>query len=103
LRYDLDAAVIMPEHVHLPLTPLSDEEGWPYPLPIILKRIKGVSARSVNKLLATSGAVWQEESFDHVLRTNESLEQKREYIRQNPVRRNLAPTPEEYRWLWLGP
>ena len=79
----LHAAVIMPEHVHLLLTPLRDVEGWPVPLSRILKRIKGTSARSVNRLLRSEGPVWQEESFDHVLRYDESLEEKLEYIRQN--------------------
>ena len=97
----LHAAVVMPEHVHLLLTPLRDAEGWPVPLSEILKRIKGVSARSVNQLLKSEGPVWQEESFDHVLRSDESLEEKLEYIRQNPVRRGLVKTPEEYPWLWV--
>ena len=45
--------------------------------------------------------MWQEESFDHVVRSNESLENKIEYIRQNPVRRGLVKSPEEYPWLWV--
>jgi hypothetical protein len=73
-RYQFHAAIVMPDHVHLLLTALRDEEGWPYGLPVILKLIKGASARSVNKLLGSSGPVWQEESFDHVLRSQESLE-----------------------------
>jgi putative transposase len=48
-RYDLHAAVVMPDHVHLLLTPLRDEKGWPYALPTILKQIKGTSARSVTR------------------------------------------------------
>ena len=56
-RFDLHAAVVMPDHVHLLLTPLSDSKGWPYPLPAILKSIKGTSARSVNKLLENTGPV----------------------------------------------
>ncbi len=99
-RYQLHAAVVMPEHVHLLLNPLCDERGWPYGLPAILKLIKGSSARRINKLLGSSGPIWQEESFDHVLRSQESLEEKLEYIRQNPVRRGLVKTPEEYPWLW---
>ena len=91
----------MPDHVHLLLTPLQDEEGSPYALPAILKLIKGASARSINKVLGTSGPVWQEESFDHVLRSQESLQEKLEYIRQNPVRRGLVKNPEDYRWLWV--
>jgi REP element-mobilizing transposase RayT len=100
-RYQLHAAVVMPEHVHLLLTPLRDEQGWPHGLPAILKLIKGCSARTVNKLGSGSGPVWQEESFDHVLRSNESFAEKLEYIRQNPVRRGLARKPEDYQWLWV--
>ncbi len=91
----------MPDQVHLLLTPLSEQAGWPYGLPAILKLIKGASARSVNKLFGANGPVWQEESFDHVLRSQESLAEKLEYIRQNPVRRGLVKRPEEYRWLWV--
>jgi REP element-mobilizing transposase RayT len=102
-RYDLHAVVVMPEHVHLLLTPLRDEKGWPYSLPLILKSLKGSSARSVNGLSGSSGPVWQEESFDHVPRSQESYENKREYIRQNPVHRGLVQRPEDYPWLWLEP
>jgi REP element-mobilizing transposase RayT len=100
-RYDLHAAVVMPEHVHLLLSPLRDEQGWPYSLPTILKLLKGTSARSVNKLMNSNGPVWQEESFDHVLRSQESFEEKLEYLKQNPVRRGVVKKPEDYPWLWI--
>lgn len=90
----------MPEHVHLLLTPLRDVTGDVFCLRDILKGIKGASAHRVNHLLGCSGPVWQEESFDHVVRSCESLQQKIEYIRQNPVRRGLVKTPEEYPWLF---
>jgi REP element-mobilizing transposase RayT len=80
-RFVLHAAVVMPDHVHLLLTPLRDESGWPCPLAAILKSIKGVSARAVNKLMGRSGPVWQEESFDHVLRTSESLKEDYRWLR----------------------
>ena len=98
-RYDLHAAVVMPDHVHLLLTPLRDEKGWPYALPLVLKLLKGASARSVDKLEDSSGPLWQEESFDHVLRSQESFKEKLEYLRQNPVRRGLVSRPEDYKWL----
>ncbi len=100
-HYDLHAAVVMPDHVHLLLSPLPDENGWPYSLPVILKLLKGASARSVNKLSGSCGPVWQEESFDHVLRSQESFEEKLEYLRQNSVRRRLVKSPEDYKWLWV--
>ena len=102
-KYELHAAVVMPEHVHLLFTPLRDPEGWPYTLPQILKVLKGASARSVNRLLGHSEPVWQDESFDHVLRHEQSLPVKIEYLRQNPVRRGLVLRPEDYRWLWVNP
>jgi REP element-mobilizing transposase RayT len=100
-RIQLHAAVVMPNHVHLLLTPLRDGQGWPYGLPSILKLIKGVSARNVNKLLGSSGPVWQEESFDHILRSNESFQEKQDYIRKNPVRVGLVEKPQDYQWLWV--
>ena len=53
--------------------------------------------RRVNMLEGTRGALWQDESFDHVLRSNESFDEKLEYICQNPVRRGLSAKPEELR------
>jgi REP element-mobilizing transposase RayT len=91
----------MPDHVHLLLTPLSDDNGNAYSLIEVLQAIKGVSAHSVNRALGRSGPVWQDESFDHVLRSDESFDEKLEYLRQNPVRRGLVAKPEDYRWLWV--
>jgi REP element-mobilizing transposase RayT len=76
---ELHAAVVMPDHVHMLFTPLRDGDGWPHALQKILKLIKGTSARDINKLLGSSGPVWQDESFDHVLRSQESSREKLEY------------------------
>lgn len=92
----------MPDHVHLLLRPLRDEIGWPFPLVDILQCFKGATAHRINKLLGTSGPVWEEESFDHVLRSDESLKEKCEYIMQNPVAAGLVRKPEDYRWLWVN-
>jgi REP element-mobilizing transposase RayT len=102
-RIHLDAVVVMPDHVHLLFSPLRDENGWPFPLVDILQCLKGATAHRINKLLHTSGPVWQEESFDHVLRSHEGLKNKCEYIRQNPVEAGLVQRPEDYQWLWVNP
>ena len=91
----------MPDHVHLLFTALRDADGWTFALPEILRAIKGASARSINQLSGRTGPVWQDESFDHVLRGNESLRETVEYIRQNPVRKSLVQRPEDYPWLWI--
>ncbi len=101
LRIHLHAVVVMPDHVHLLLRPLRGIDGWPFPMVDILQCLKGATAHRINKLLGRSGPVWEEESFDHVLRSDESLKETAEYVRQNPVKRGLVKRPEEYRWLWV--
>ena len=72
-RFDLRTVVVMPDHVHLILTCLRRSDGWIYSLPEIMRAVKGASARRINVLLGRKGPVWQEEFFDHVLRSNDSL------------------------------
>jgi putative transposase len=100
-KFELHACVVMPDHVHLLFTSRHDPEGWPFSLPQIMKGLKGASARSINRGLRLVGAVWQDEFFDHILRSDESLHSKIEYIWQNPGRKGLASSPEDYPWLWV--
>ena len=97
---DLLAVVIMPTHAHLLFTPLRNEEGWLVSLPQVMRLIKGRSAHFINRLLGRHGPVWQEESFDHVLRSSESLNEKMKYICQNPMRAGLVRREADYLWLW---
>ena len=99
-KYLMCCAVVMPDHVHLLYQPLGDERGMPFSLSEILQGIKSTSAHSINRALKRKGSVWQGESFDHVLRSSESMAEKVEYIRQNPVRQGLCEAPEEYSWFW---
>jgi hypothetical protein len=39
---------------------------------------------------------WQEGCFDRLLRSDESLSDKWEYLRQNPVRAGLVANPEDW-------
>ena len=98
-KYSLYAAVVMPDHVHLICAPLMDENGS-ISIPEITRAIKSESAHRINNVLARIGRVWQDESFDHILRGDESLRKKVGYILENPVRAGLVASPCEYRWLW---
>jgi REP element-mobilizing transposase RayT len=89
----------MPDHVHLLCLPCTDENGA-ISIPEITRTIKSESAHRINKALGCTGRVWQDESFDHVLRGNESLRKKAEYILENPVRAGLVMRAEDYPWLW---
>jgi REP element-mobilizing transposase RayT len=85
LKAWIHGAVVMPDHVHLVLAPLRDTAGRLYSLADIMSGIKGASAHSVNRALCRKDHVWQDESFDHVLRNNESIDGKR---------------PGDYPWSW---
>ena len=93
-------AVVMPDHVHMIFSSLTDELGNPFGLAEIMNSIKGASAHSINKALNRRGPVWQREFFDHVLRSDESARSKAEYICDNPVRKGLVTEAGDYPWLW---
>jgi len=98
----LHVAVVMPDHLHVILTPLADEDGS-FSIPQIMHSIKSESAHRINKALERRGKVWQDESFDHVLRGDESLANRMAYLLENPVRAGLVKDPADYRWLWRKP
>jgi REP element-mobilizing transposase RayT len=74
-RFNLHGLVVMPDHVHLVFTPLADENG-PFSVAEIMQAIKSASAHRINQALRRRGYVWQQESFDRVLRREESIEMK---------------------------
>src|SRR3989442_16003825 len=69
----------------------------------VAKAIKGTSTHAIDRKLHSHEAVWQEESFDHVLRSSESLDAKIDYVLQNPVRKGLVRIASEYPWSWRKP
>jgi len=87
--------VLMPDHLHL-FVALSDEGvsliSW-------AKALKSVISRRLQALGETR-PYWQEGFFDHVLRSDESYDQKWEYVRMNPVRAGQVSVPEE--WPYQG-
>ena len=90
--YVLHTWVVMPNHVHLLLTPKIQPS-------IALRRLKGASAREANKLLGLTGQpFWQGESYDHLVRSQAEFERIENYILQNPVRAGLARIEDEYPW-----
>ncbi len=89
-RYELHAFVVIPNHVHLLLTPWIE-------LATITRAMKGKSAREANTLLDRIGRpFWQDESFDHWIRHPRQFDQVRTYIERNPVRAGLVARPEQW-------
>lgn len=99
-RCQLHAIVVMPDHVHLALSPHRDQQRQEFTIPKIMQEIKSISSHRINRELTRSGRVWQEESFDRAMRSAEDLDLKIEYMINNPVRAGIVSVPSEYRWLW---
>jgi REP element-mobilizing transposase RayT len=93
-KYWLDSAVVMLDHVHLILTPYEET------LHSILQAIKSSSSHLIKRDRIMEPPVWLDESFDHILRSDESAREKAEYICNNPVRKDYVKTPDEWPWLW---
>lgn len=90
--YLLHAWVVMPNHVHLLITPSVDAAA-------LLRRLKGASARESNKLLGQMGQpFWQRESYDRLVRSANEFQRIEHYILENPVRAGLVRSAEEYPW-----
>ena len=99
-RYELYVAVVMPDHVHMILTPLIDDtRGESFSLTRITQAIKSASARSINQELSRAGVVGKK-NRDHVLRSSEGLDAKVDYVLQNPIRQGLLKDRGEYPWAW---
>ena len=95
-QYVLHAFVVMPNHVHLLITPA-------VALCKLTKSLKGITARRANEVLGLTGTTfWQEESYDRLVRDLTEFEGIRNYIENNPVRAGLVAEAGEYRWSSAG-
>src|SRR5208283_3991590 len=104
-QYQLYAACVMPDHVHLLFEPQIKEqnkEGKPvfWSLSEILQGIKSTSAHNINKASGNKEHVWEKESMDRMIRGQSDLEEKFHYICRNPWEAGVVPPTENYPWLW---
>ncbi len=90
--FELHAFAVMPNHVHVLLSPY-------LPLVRITRGIKRAAASRANELLGRTGQrFWQEESFDHWIRSASEFERVKQYIEWNPVKAGLCKRPEDWPW-----
>jgi REP element-mobilizing transposase RayT len=80
--------VLMPDHLHLLVS---------FPKDASMKHL--ISAWKEH-LAKQCGIKWQRDFFDHRLRGAESYRDKASYIRENPVRKGLCSTAEEWPFTW---
>jgi REP element-mobilizing transposase RayT len=78
-RYKLGEFVVMPNHVHVLVEPLTNHR-----LDRILHSWKSFSAKQINASTGSKGSIWHRESFDHIVRSPMQLARIEQYIRDNP-------------------
>ncbi|HEX7447954.1 MAG TPA: transposase [Pirellulales bacterium] len=85
-RYVLLDFVVMPNHVHL-LAAFADEdamlaqcESW-----------KHYTATQINRHLRRKGRFWEQDAYDHLVRSDDQFAYLRRYIAENPRKAHLGP------------
>ncbi len=82
------AAILMPDHMHVIVSPSHDREAK-------LGNFSGAIKRWIRQSLDASWR-WQRGSFDRLLRSDESLHEKWLYLEENPVRAGLVTRWEDW-------
>ena len=77
-RYDLYAYVVMPNHVHVLFSPRGA-----FAIHDILHAWKSFTGHAINRRMNRTGAVWQKESWDRLIRNDEHFRRTLAYIKQN--------------------
>ncbi|MFO7660761.1 MAG: transposase [Candidatus Cloacimonadaceae bacterium] len=103
LRYNLLAFCIMPNHVHVVIQQLLQEDDNPYPLSKITQSWKRQSSTQIKKLLDLKSSIWQPESYDHVIRNEKELRYYVEYVLENPVQAGFVKHWQDWEQSWVNP
>ena len=88
----LHAFVLMPDHVHLLITPAVDVT-----LERAVQFVKGGYSHAVG-IEISRREIWQKGFTDHRIRDAQDFAGHRVYIHQNPVTGRLVERAEEYRY-----
>ncbi|MCH9032024.1 MAG: transposase [candidate division Zixibacteria bacterium] len=113
-EFKILAYVIMPQHVHLLIDPVNEME-----LGRVIGEIKSRSAREIVAKLRRNDVTvlenlrtqkggeerisfWKPRCYDHNCRSNDTIIEKTTYCHNNPVKRGLVSSPDEWRWSSYG-
>jgi len=89
--YLLHEFIIMPDHLHLLLTP-----GNTTSLEKAIMLIKGGSSHEIHRIRGHKMEIWQAGFHDWTIRDEADYRGRREYIRMNPVKAGLVEKPEDW-------
>ena len=98
-QYTIDAIVILPDHLHMIITPQNSKE---YPKIIthikrsflygLDKDIKDKAKMNIasSKYKRQHSGIWQDRYYEHTMRDEKDWLEKMQYIQFNPIKHNLV-------------
>ncbi len=108
-RYDykIDAIVILPDHLHMIITPENAKE-----YPRIISHIKRSFVYGLDKSLKDeakmrlpsakyrrgNSGIWQERYYEHTIRDEKDWLEKLEYIKSNPIKHHLVEDINQWKY-----
>jgi putative transposase len=96
-QYELHAYCLMSNHVHILFT-LKKDAPVLYKIMQDLKKFTGLHC---NRQLNRSGAFWEEEYYDHIVRDQREFERTVRYILQNPVKAGMVSDWQDWTWTYV--
>ena len=91
----------MPNHVHVLINPLVQEDGDIFSISRIVYTWKRYTATAINRVLGKKGKLWQKEIYDSLVRDKEDLGKVIGYIVNNPVEANLVEDWRDWKGTYL--
>jgi putative DNA methylase len=91
--YRLLAWIVMPNHVHVLIEPMSGHS-----LSDIVGAWKSITSRRIKKLTGMKEAVWQADYWDRYIRDEAHYHNAVSYVHHNPVVARLVVAAEDWPW-----
>jgi len=105
--YSIDAIVILPDHLHMIITPQTAKEyskiiayikrTFIYGLPTKLKEEAKLEISSA-KYKRRNAGIWQERFYEHTIRNEKDWEDTMQYIKYNPIKHHLTENIDDWKY-----
>jgi len=100
MPFRLEAAVVLPEHLHciwtLPANDADYPRRWQYIKAGFTRKIPSQSGRSASRIKKGERNIWQRRYWEHLIRDEHDLQRHLDYIHYNPIRHGLVSSAQDW-------
>ena len=98
--WTIDAAVVLPDHLHLVVTLPSDDDDFSTRIRLIKsafsKQIRRDERISPSRIRKGERGIWQRRFWEHLVRDDDDFRRCVEYVHFNPVKHGYAKCPIDW-------